>query len=333
MAKWQLLETVEGFYLSHIVYHLHYKKVLECLNGEETVAEIAARFDYDAATLNALLDFVYQTTDILQRDRSNRYRIHPQYLPYHRLGFHLDKFIGAYGPALTHLEESLRSSTLGNALLDEKMLADAFTKVGLLGVSLSTHLIRERGITSLVDLGCGSAALLMELCRDDTTFKGWGVDRNASMCAAATEKINTAGLTSRIRIIHADVRELEAHFPPEMRHEIGALHGSSILNEFFRSGSTEAISFVNNLKRLFPNRLLFVVDYYGKLTHFRVTPLRYRHTLIHDVAQVISAQGVPPPDIYSWATIYDAAGCALTQAYEGENDGIAWFAHIVHLGM
>ncbi len=331
MAKWQLLETVEGFYLSHIIYHLHHRKVLEHLTGKETVAEIAAQFGYDTAVLDVLLDFVYQTTDILQRDRSKRYRLHSQYLPYYRSGFHLDKFIGAYGPALTHLEEVLCSSNLGDALVDEKMLAQAFTKVGTAGVSVSAHLIRERSITSLLDLGCGPATLLMELCLGDSTFKGWGVDGSAAMYAAATERINAAGLANRIRIIHADVRQLETHFPPEMRNEIGALHGSSILNQFFRFGSAQAVSFVSNLKRLFPNHLLFIVDYYGKLSHVPAIPPRYRHTLIHDVAQAISAQGVPPPDIHSWAMIYDAASCSLEQAYEGESDGIAWFVHIVRL--
>lgn len=331
MAKRRLLDVVEGFYLSHIVYHLHRQGVFASLSGKKTVTEIADELGYDRALFSALLDFVYQTTDILRRSRSDRYSLNSKYLSYQRLGFHLDKFIGTYGPAFTQLEASLHSPTLGSAFVNKEMLTQAFMRLETPGISFNAHLLREWNVKSLLDLGCGPATLLMELCLADPSFRGWGVDESTSMYTAAVERVATAGLANRIHVIQADVRQLATHIPPNLRDEIGALYGRSLLNEFFRLGSAEAVSFINDLKKLFPGRLLFVMDYYGKLTHTRSISLRYQHTLIHDLAQAVSAQGVPPPDLQTWAMIYDAAECSILHAYEGENDGIRWFAHVVQL--
>ena len=73
------------------------------------------------------------------------------------------------------------------------------------------------------------------------------------------------------------------------------------------------------------------VNYYGKLTQLHTIDLKYRHTLLHDIVQVISAQGIPPPDLEKWVAIYHAANCQLVHAYEGESSGIEWFIHVVQL--
>jgi hypothetical protein len=151
------------------------------------------------------------------------------------------------------------------------------------------------------------------------------------MCSAARKRIEDAGLADAISVFHQDVRELGRFLPREVRDEVRALHGRSILNEFFRRGSDEPICFLRNLRELFPDRLLFVVDYYGKLTRLRHVSRRYRHTLLHDMAQILSGQGVPPEDLPGWTAVYEAAGCSLRRAYEGESAGIDWFVHVVQL--
>ena len=59
--------------------------------------------------------------------------------------------------------------------------------------------------------------------------------------------------------------------------------------------------------------------------------MRYRHTLLQDMAQSISGQGIPPADVAQWAAVYEAAGCGLLHVYEGDSSGIAWFVHVVRL--
>ena len=151
------------------------------------------------------------------------------------------------------------------------------------------------------------------------------------MCASAVDLVAQQGLERQIRIFQSDVSKLDDHLRDDERRNIEALHARSLLNEFFRFGSNDVIQLLKGLKRLFEGRSLIVVDYYGKLDRLRDYPLRYRHTLIHDVAQVVSAQGVPPADIRAWAKLYRGAGCDIVHAYEGESDGIEWFIHRVTL--
>jgi len=331
MAKQGPLEIVEGFYLAQIVYHLHRHQIFDRLATRSTAAEIVRDFGGDEELLAVLFDFVYRTSDILLRDRSYNYQVNPKYQFYAHFGFHLDKFLGAYGPVFTRLEEVLSSATLGKAFVDNDMLAQAFARVERSGTSIIADLIRERNVRSLLDLGCGPATLLIELGLADWTFQGWGVDANPAMCAVAKERIIQAGLANRVQVLHTDVRQLENHLQPDLRCEIGALHGRSLLNEFFRHGTVQAVAFIAQLKNLFPDRLLFVVDYYGKLAQVPTRHPQYRHTYLHDLAQSISAQGVPPPDLQTWAAVYEAAGCTIVHAYEGENNGIEWFIHVVQL--
>jgi SAM-dependent methyltransferase len=325
------IAVAEGFYLSHVVYHLHRRGVLERLRSPASASALAAECGYDAGRLGPLLEFVVQRTDILVHSSAGAYRLNPQYEAYVRLGFHLDKFIGAYGPLVTDLDSTLRPGARVGAVEDE--LAKAFGGVGMDAVGAQAEVIRQWEVSSLLDLGCGTGTLLIELARRDGDFRGWGVDRNAAMCELAVSRVREAGLSDVVRILSRDVRELS---PGDLVVDgsgggVDALHGRSLLNEFFGSGPAEAAGVVADLRRRFPGRLFFVSDYYGKLGALERVDAAYAHTLVHDVAQVLSGQGVPPPDLEGWAAVYAAGGAELLHAYEGEGDGIAAFIHVLRL--
>jgi hypothetical protein len=330
-TKRGVLDIIEGGYAAGIVYQLHRSQVFACLDGAKTVEEVAADRGYQPALLRAALDFISETTDVITRTRPGTYRLNPRYLSYRHFGFQLDKFIGAYGSAVDNLEDTLRGTTAGQSLVDRGRLAAAFSQVDQQAPSLSSMLIREWQVDSLLDLGCGPAALLVELGLTESGFRGWGIDRSAEMCAVAIERVGRAGLADRVQIINGDVRSLGEHMGAEMRDQVGALHGSSILNEFFGAGHDEAIGFLNGLRLLYPGRLLFAVDYYGKLGTRGPRSRGFGHTLVQDLAQVMSGQGVPPSGLDEWSAIYDAAECGLLHAYHGTSEGIEWFAHVVRL--
>src|SRR5205823_482793 len=147
--------VAEGYYLSHVVYHLHRRGLLDRLREPASTSELAADHGYDADRLGLLLEFVRHRTDILVRSGTEGYVLGPEYDAYVRLGFHLDKFIGAYGHLLTHLDEVLRPGERVGALVDDQALADAFAGVGAHAVGAQAEVIREWGVHSLLDLGCG----------------------------------------------------------------------------------------------------------------------------------------------------------------------------------
>lgn len=331
MGKLGLLDVVEGHYVSHIVLELYRSGVFERLLEDIDSREIARDLGYDETAFFSMLEYLRKATDLVVRHKPRRYGLNPKYASHDRFGFFIDKFLGAYGPPIESLNETLRSPTLGRNFVNEASLTRAFERLENPGVKGIAGLIREAGFRSLLDLGCGPGTLLRELASADLSFRGWGVDSSATMCATAVGLVSQDGLSRRVRIIRSDVLNLHAHIAARDRRKIDALHARSLLNEFFRSGTREAVLLLKALKRLFEGRQLFVVDYYGKLDRLRDFPLRYRHTLIHDVAQVVSAQGTPPASLRDWAQLYREAGCDVVHAYEGENEGIEWFIHHVQL--
>jgi SAM-dependent methyltransferase len=325
------VDVAEGYYLGHIVYQLHRSGLLERLGDAQTPAELAADQGFDAELFRTLLEYVRQRTDIVLRDGPDRYRLNPEYATYHQFGFHLDKLIGAYGEPVRRLEDSLRSASLGRRLVDGRMLAEAFYRVGAAGVAAEARVVREWRIGHLLDLGCGPGALLLELAADDPVFRGVGIDGNPAMCEAATASIVRAGLAKVLRIIHGDARDVADLLAADERDRIDGLHCRSLVNELFRFGPAEAAEFVAQLARHFRGRLLLVGDYYGKLGSEERVPDRFAHTLLQDLAQAVSSQGIPPPDLAGWADVYEQGGAELLHAYEGEHAGIAWFVHVVRL--
>jgi len=242
--------VVEGLYLAQVVYHLHRAGLLEGLGTGRTAADLAAEHGCDARLLGLALEYVRQRSDIVVRDGPDRYALNPEYVPYQRFGFHLDKFIGAYGPPLRRLGETLASPALGGELVDEDMLALAFDRAGPGSAAVSAAIARAWGLRSLVDLGSGPGTLLVELAGDDPEFRGWGVDASAAMCAAAGERARAAGVEDMLRFVCADARDVADHLDEDERRAVDGLHCRSLLNALFGDGPDRAVELVARLGEL-----------------------------------------------------------------------------------
>jgi len=331
MLRRDPLEIIEGLYVAQIANHFYRHGIFEHLNGTRTSSQLARKYKYDDDLFAALLAFLYETTNLLKRNQAGNYSLNAKFHQYYFLGFQFDKFIGSYGPAFAHLDKSLRSQNLGRRFVNRKVQAKAYKRINSPPNAIVIQLVRQLELRSLLDLGCGPATLLTELCLSDPMFQGWGIDESTQMCKVARERVKKAQLTDRIYIINGDARRLGSHLRPRDRSRIQALQSKGLFNELFRHGDRQATDYLRMLKKLFSGRLLFVVDYYGKLSHVSRIKTKYRHTLIHDIVQVVSAQGIPPPDLAGWAAIYLTAGCQLVHAYEGDNQGVEWFVHLVRL--
>lgn len=330
MPRRSPLDLVEGFYTSQAVWALHRLGALRSLEDTTDISDLAEQLNCDEHLFSALIDYVYHTTDLLIRE-GTRYHLSPTHRANSDLGFHIDKFLGAYGPAIADVIDVLADPTKGPTLRDGAALARAFIQLAPQSPSLTGQLLQAWRIPSLLDLGCGTGNLLIELAQSDLEFHGWGVDSSSDMVTTATEHIRHAGLSARIQIAHGDVRALNRSAVLQSREAIRALYARSVINEFFADRGRSAVDILLNLKRLFPGRRLFIEDYYGRLTHNRPVNPAHQHTLLQDLAQAVSGQGIPPPDLPGWAQVYEAAGCDFVKAYEGDNNGVAWFIHVLHL--
>jgi len=326
----KVLGAIEGFYLSHILLFFRRQHIFPAFHDYADPTVIAVERGFDAALFSALVEFVHLRTGIFRRNRK-RYRLHEDLRSFYWLEFQIDKFLGAYGAVVQDLPTSLTQADLGRGLVDRRIEAAAYGEIQSPPNPLVLEEVARRSIHSLVDLGCGPGTLLGALATADRAFRGWGLDADQAMLDVASKMIARAGVADRITLIKADALAAAENLSVETRRDAQAIHCKGLFDELFRTGDEKAIHFLETLRDLLPGRLLFNVDYYGKLTRVDRPGERYRHTLLHDVLQHLTAQGTPPADLGHWVEIYATAGCEVLHAYESESNGIDWFVHVVQL--
>jgi len=332
----RLTDLIEGYYVTRIVDTLHQQGVLQALADQQDIGSIARERGWEAPLLKDLLEYVALRSDIVDACAGKQemsFRVSAAYVQTSLPAHLLDQYIGAYGPCLDNLEAVLRESGRGGSLVDRKRHAVAFSHAdGGANHFEIAKIVQELEITNLLDLGCGGAAMLTDIGQRVTRFSGIGVDANPEMVTMAQGRVVKVRLAGRIQIVHGDVFQLANITSPAAREKIQAITAMSVANEFFAGRGKPGIGkFLAVLRKLFPRRILIVRDYYGCLGRKQQRSASYQRSLLHDVAQLVSGQGIPPRNRDQWREIYKRASCTLIKEFEGESDGIARFVHLVQL--
>jgi len=171
--------------------------------------------------------------------------------------------IGGYGNLLHNLHHLVSGrKTYGYEVVrDESYVARGAGEVGqkfVLPVVASQ--LDKSSFNEIVDLGCGSAALLIFLCRRYPWIKGVGVDISEKACELARQRIFQSGLSERIRIIKSDVNQLAYGADSS---EVSSLQRAEVVTSFFMlhdliKNQAQAVDFFSNLKRNFCNTRYFL---------------------------------------------------------------------------
>ena len=321
-----VLSALNGYYQSLILLYLARTNLFEYLQQHRTIEDLALKCGCHPGPLRVCLEFLEETSGITKRDKRGLYYIALSSGQSKQLAFLVEKFIGAYGQTALNLPAVLANDhELRRALVDRKSLARAFTSVRDLSRGLVTAMIAGTRPSTLLDLGCGTGSLLVELAKLDPRFRGIGVDANRFMCTEARRHAKVHHVRTRVRIFCQDARDVQ-RLP-----DATALHGASLLNEMFANGADEAIEYLQKLRERFAGRDIWFVDYYGRLGAKRIDKSAVPHSVLHDLIQVLSGQGIPPSDLKSWRAIYRAADCRLIEAHEFRDTGLDWFIHRVRL--
>ncbi len=327
-VRTDLTGALQGYYAIEVLVQLHRCGVLTALGQPGSVEHLAQSLKLQSGHLAALLDFLARTTDIVKRDRQGRYGIDAPKIP--EIVFQIEKFAAAYGPAVRQLSDTLFSGARGvgvHGAIDERALSRAFAEVG--ADRVMKEIATQTGLKCLLDLGCGSAQLLIELAAEDREFRGIGFDTSGEMCRLARKRSRMAGVDARIKIYKGDGRSFGSKLSQRSLRSIDAVHGRSFLNALFGNGNGEAVAVLRELGNLLPGRTAWFIDYYGELGKSSRPLEECRLALLQDVAQIASGQGVPPADAKDWMRIYAAAGCEFSDAVQIQNPGIRTFIHQV----
>jgi len=322
--RWSAFDLAEAFQLSQAVNALHDSGLLAALRKPAAAEELAEKFGLDEALLRGVLEYVAARTDLLRKS-GKKFAATREYEGASR--FVLDLYVGAYGPNASRLKELLRDPSNAPKAVDRVLHARAFDAAEGPPLGILPELIRRLDLNHLLDLGCGNAALLAELAQKDPAFVGWGLELNPSMRKVARSRLRAASLGKRVRVLKGDCTQLGSALPLDVAAAVRAVTACNVANELFADGHARAVEWLRDLRKLLPKRPLLLVDYYGRLGQKK--PDASRETLLHDYAQLISGQGIPPSDAARWRAIYTRAGCRLLHIIEDQST--TRFIHILRL--
>ena len=322
--QWGIFDLVEAFHLSRAVAALHNLEIFTALKKPTTADELSAKYALDADLLRGVLEMVAARTDQLRKS-GERFVATRKYDEESR--FLLDLYIGAYGGNAAKLAELMRNPSGAPKAVDRARHARAFETVDGSTFGVLPELIRRLELNHVLDLGCGNGALLLELARQSSDFVGWGIDLNLAMCKLARGKIRAASLSKRLRVLRGDCQHLSSVLPAKVSGAVRAVTACNVANELFAEGHARAVAWLRNMRKTLPGRPLLIADYYGRLGQKKGRPSR--ETLLHDYAQLISGQGVPPASAVEWHSIYSRAGCRLVHIIEDKTT--TRFIHILKL--
>jgi SAM-dependent methyltransferase len=317
-------EAVEGFHLAALVRGLDEVGALDAMMSPTTAADIAEANRVDAHLLHICLDYVAGRTNLVERI-GDRYCVTVEWNDYARA--FVRQYVGAYGRHSVELAAVLRDPSVGPALVDHDEQARSQSRAPTAS-SLVADLVLQLDLAPTLDLGCGSASMLVELGRRHPDFVGWGIDASPEMCAAARARIGEMGLGDRITIVQGDAFDAGdiADLPTA---EVRSITATSLLNELWdpRQGRPSVTTWLRSMAATFPGRALVVADYFGRLG--QTPPPWPAKTALHDLVQALSGQGIPPPDHDAWRSAYREACIPLLHMIE--DDDKSFFIHLLRL--
>ena len=323
--RWSTLDLVEAFQLCHAVAALHELGVLAALARPRTARAVARLRRLDETLLRGALEYVAARTDLVLKV-GDRFAATARYTPAAR--FLIDLYAGAFAGNAAELPHLMRAPTRAARAVDRRRQAGAFAASPGSGAGAVPALLHQLGLDHVLDVGCGSAGMLIEAAALNPAFVGWGIELYPAMRRLARHRIRAAGLGRRVRVLAGDGMHLAAALPAALRAAIRTITLCQVANEMFGDGGRRFVGWLRAARRLLPGRLLLVSDYYGRLGH-RGSAAADRETLLHDYAQLISGQGIPPASAKEWGALYAAAGCRLLHVVEDR--ATTRFVHLVRL--
>jgi SAM-dependent methyltransferase len=319
--KWSVFDLVEAYQLSRAVAVLNDLKVFESTKPF-SARQLAAKHSLNATLLAGVLEYVALRTTLLRRTAREQFAV-----TRNSSRFLIDLYTGAYGATADQLAKILRDPAIAPESVDRVRYARAFESLGSGTQGILPDVIAALDCNYTLDLGCGNGDLLVELARRNTSFVGWGIDSNPAMLKIARARLREAHIGKRVRFMEADSMRLRETLRESVREQIRSITCCNFVNEMFAHGERQAIKWFRELRKLFPGRPLLNCDYYGRLG--TKTRKAQRETLLHDYAQLISGQGIPPATLAEWRAIYSKAGCRLVHAIE--DTSTTRFIHIIAL--
>lgn len=232
-------------------------------------------------------------------------------LPTALLGYYAD----AYGPVLHAMSGQLTgerpyaagphrdSAALGRHC---EVLFRSF------GTELVRRLAREHRAGAVLDLGCGTGGLVLDLCRDDPGRRAVGLDIAEDALAIGAERARAEGLADRVTFVAADAFRPDTW--PRAAYDCDFLVAVGALHEHFRDGEDSVVELLSRYAKLMSERehgVLLLAE-----PELLADPADADFFLVH----VLTAQGMPRPRD-RWLPLFARAGLRCHRLFSAPNTG------------
>lgn len=167
---------------------------------------------------------------------------------------------------------------------------------------LAIDMIDALGARHVLDLGCGDAIFLRELCAQRAHVTGYGLDIAADTIAEGQAAVREAGLSARIHLFVEDVTRVEQLPAPLEQIEVATIF--FVLHELLYQGFETAVDFLKSYRSHFPGVPLIVFEAVKPSTEtMRKRPgMAVHYFLQHELSQQ------RPVSQAEWRQLFRAAG-------------------------
>lgn len=254
-------DTIRGHYATQVLIALINSGFMDELEFGEavSVSSFAAREDLDAVVLQALCDYAYELEYLNQNGigytLSDKGRLVDQVLKGALLSVY------AYADVFANLEPLLRRQKVYGVDVQRR---SKYVAVGsglsakLLAIPAVSKLLLDAKRTRILDLACGDAAFLINMCTSEARFTGYGVDIAPEAIAEGNEELARHGLTSRVQLLVADMFAMDTSFQDVA--DIDATTCIYALHEFLSDDNQRLLELLRKYRSRFPGVPLYVCE-------------------------------------------------------------------------
>lgn len=317
-----------GYARAFILFAMHDNGVFDALRGgqKKTCAELARECKINAHLLSGSLNYLLYGDKIIGRDGGDGgcyflTECGEEWLFSDTVTTFCYGAVGAYHSTLANLSPCLREEMKYGVDFERpgRYLAIGSKLTGRGSYPAVLNQFREIGAKRIVDLGCGTAGVLIAFCGEDKSLQGVGVDLVPESVAQAKHEIAESGMADRITAHVGDIMKPETY--KEKIGDVDCFHSMMAMHEFLRDGEQGVVDILAGMKRAFPGKHMVISEWspptgdeYPEMPWEDRPHLLFSYYVIH----YFTWQGLPSrSDV--WGRIFENAGVELVNMHAGEN--------------
>lgn len=305
-----------GYIRAFILFALHYTGVFQALRSGDakTTEELASECAIDAHLLDGVLNFLVYADVVLGKE-NNRFFLTArgkEWLFTDRVIAMSWGAVGAYSCLLYELVPTLQGDKrYGRDFIRRgDLIAVGSHATGKANYPWVVSELSRLGVKKVVDLGCGSADVLIDFCNIDPHLQGVGIDISPEALEEAQRRVSEAGLENRISLCQGDI--IHPRSFKRYMDNVDAFNGIMVFHEFLCEGGNILVDILHQMKELFPGRYLIIGEF-NKVSdkEFEAMPYPDRiHPLFYQyIIHPLTWQVLLPKE--SWLSLFERAGLEI----------------------